>query len=192
MKRLPALVILLATLASACGVTHTRELPRRNPTQWIYDADVASVAACAQSSLSEPVVTSWNEHAKLDKLETERLQEMPGRNNDLVIEADGWLDGVHSESYLRRSCPLPLYATWRLHLVALGSRTVVTVETEAHVHNYDCFYIGHPWGCAIAVDPTSIEEYRLLLALGECLHQPNMPSVVLPPGNKPDPAACEN
>ena len=63
-------------------------------------------------------------------------------------------------------------------------------DDTAHVHNYDCVYIGHPWGCAIAVPPTTIEEYRLLQAIGACLDQHGMPDLVVASGARPDPAAC--
>ena len=186
---------LSCAVALGCGgITEVRTIPRPNPMAWAFASPFASVAQCMESVGAEPVVDRWGNRAELDRYgdEPEKIRE--DNRYDLNLESAGYgRKAVHSEVYLFKTCPLGLYGHWRVRAVARDAEhtRVDVVPKTLHVHNYRCFYIGHPWGCALAVEPSTIEEYRILLALGACLGTSGMPAVVTPSGPVPLPTTCE-
>jgi hypothetical protein len=191
--RRSSLGLLLATTGVACsGISETRTLPSSNPTEWTYAKPLAQVSECLKSG--RLVADRWGGVTERSYLEPNDVRRT-ARMFETVLDTPGYSGSppVHSEVYLFRSCPLVLYGSWLLIAEALDpNHTVVKVIPElTEVHNYRCFYIGHPWGCAIPVESTTIEEYRMLFSLGQCLGVRGMPNVAAPSGKPPDPAACE-
>lgn len=92
---------------------------------------------------------------------------------------------VISSIYHGRDGGLPFIATFHLHLTTSGSNTIVTVAaSDAEVVNGTKFGIGpggpgQRWNYA-RVNPTTVEEYSILLYLGRYLSVTNMPAITLP------------
>jgi hypothetical protein len=186
---------LMLLVAGCAAITDVRHPSRRNPTRWTYPRPFAEVVRCLESN--ELAVDAWG-----NRVHTSMFYE-PVRNPsatlayiEIVSEGHG-SKAVHSETYLQDACPLGLYGEWQAAVLATSPSTtqVEVVPVRLSVHNHECFYIGHPWGCAIDVKPSTVEEYRLLTALGRCLDVEGMPSVVRPEiaadEEEPDPQSCD-
>jgi len=188
------LAALLAGASAACsGITETRAPTAENPTTWTYAKPLARVAECLQSK--ELVADRWGGKVETSYSQPDDLRQTQ-RVFEIVLDTPGYAGSppVYSEVYLFESCPLVLYGSWRFVAEAIDrEHTKVSVVPElTEVHNYRCFYIGHPWGCAIGVDSTTIEEYRLLTSLGQCLGEPALPPVVVPQSPVAVPQQCDH
>ena len=187
-----ALVALALSLAAGCnGITETRHPTAKNPTEWIYAQPLARVSECLQSN--ELAADRWGNRVKrsYDQPENARQTQL---EFEIALDSEGYgSDAVHSEVYRYHACPLGLYGHWLVRAQELDPdhTRVAVIPKHLEVHNYRCFTIGHPWGCAIPVESSTIEEYRLLTALGRCLAEPKMPPPTAPSGSPPDPASCE-
>jgi hypothetical protein len=182
-------VAALAACAACQSITATRLPVRDNPTRWVYSRPLVDVAACLANGML--AADAWGDKTSL------KFGSEPLRNEQsyaVTVESEGYGSAaVRSETYLYRSCPLGIYGEWRITASALSSDStqVQIVPIKLQVHNYECFYIGHPWGCARDVKPSTVEEYRMLLSLGACLNISSMPTVVQPAGSAPQPNTCQ-
>jgi hypothetical protein len=182
--------LLLVFAGGACGgkgITKVRMPTRANPTSWTFNRSLAAISKCLETGLAADV---WGGSA----VHPYEPVQMSDKGLEVTLSSNGYgKDSVHSQTYFRDSCPLGVYGKWRVTATTLApERTRVQVAPlSVHVHNYDCFYIGHPWNCATPVQPSTIEEYRMLVSLGGCLDARDMPAVIQPSGPLPDPSRCE-
>ncbi|HVZ71380.1 MAG TPA: hypothetical protein VHJ20_03310 [Polyangia bacterium] len=189
----------MLTLAFGAGCTHgvteTRLPAHENPTAWSFARPLDAVAACLRSATF--TADAWEHEAKR-ALGTDVDHRADG-SYAVELESDGYgREVVRSETYLRRACPLGLYGRWRVEAAAQPGAASSDAATRVEVrplalslHNYDCSYIGHPAGCAIDAKSSTVEEYRMLLALGACLGVTDMPPVVRPAGAAPRLESCQ-
>lgn len=86
-----------------------------------------------------------------------------------------------SDTMFRGRCPLPLEAVFVITVETVGAtRTMVHVtEKVARVKTGSKFAIGH--ACRANeydyIESTTIDEYRILLHIGECLGEQGMPQL---------------
>jgi hypothetical protein len=106
----------------------------------------------------------------------------PGNEDDAyVYNADA---AFESQVYFKDGQPLFYQADFHLHLTALGPR-----KTRVEIFTYDpCVGTGvderwSPHGprlVRVVVEPSTLEEYQILLRIGEQLQTTNMPPLVTP------------
>lgn len=102
-----------------------------------------------------------------------------GNENDICLRTFG--DCLSSKVYLKDNKPALLEVDFHVHLDSLGiNRTKVTINTlryeiytGAKIGISDNFVLGQP--NTEKVPPSTIEEYEILLAIGEELGQKGMP-----------------
>jgi hypothetical protein len=107
----------------------------------------------------------------------------PGNENDAYLYGGGASVG-ESKTYFKDDQPLIYYADFHIHLTAIGPR-----KTRVDIFTYDSSVVTgvdeswSPHGPALicaSVDPTTIEQYQILLKVGENLGAKDMPSLVTP------------
>ena len=198
------IIIALALVAASCsrGVSHvqTRSLPAPNPTTYSFPLPLEEVHTRALQAFSikhqigDPI---FGRSASKFHLEPVLFAECS--TNAVIGEAvfrdpanahDIYLHTFHtpfaiSSVYRGREGGLPFIAAFHLHLASSGSNTVVTVTaSNTEVVNGTKFGFGscgpgQGWNCE-RVQPTTVEEYSILLYLGRYLGITNMPAVILP------------
>jgi hypothetical protein len=113
--------------------------------------------------------------------------------DDALINPHGEQLGL-SEIYSKRSCPLPYVGQFRVHVVSEGAD-----RARVEIHTLRSYVLtGKSWSPhtfsrvnqAADVPPTTIDEYRILVAVGECLGYKDLPPVRLPQGSREVPMRC--
>jgi hypothetical protein len=177
------------------GLSEVRKLPTKNPRSWTFHASPEIVSRCASGISHDIYADRWG--AKVGDYEAVRLIKGGQRQlHNIYLSNDRSrtpTPKIHSEVYLLHSCPLPLYAEWHLRIIPEASgQTRIDIKTWGKfvVHNYSCFYIAHAFGCGIPAEYSTIEEYRILKSIGDCVGEQGMPDVIVPTGPIPDPATC--
>lgn len=118
------------------------------------------------------------------------LPAKPGNENDAYIYG-GEAPVGESRVYFKDGQALIYYADFHVHLTAVG-----TNRTRVEIFTYDCrVAVGaekrwtvHRYGpslIVVNVAPTTVEEYQVLLRIGEQLGTKNMPPLITPGTNSP-------
>jgi len=187
------LLLVIAIFLAACGAPRVeqRALPEPNPTSYDFAAPIeavhGAVDALYQRQFSERPLNTFSVIKSSDELlsdEQRRRFAAPGGADDRYL----WF--MHdpmslSQVYLVGGAPAPYIADFYLTIEALDGRaTRVAVEAlGAQVLAGKTLLPRHELSRAniyVPVSPTTVEEYRFLLRIGEMLGQPGMPSLQLP------------
>jgi len=187
------LLVAMAVLLAACGVPtiEQRALPQPNPTSYDFAAPVERVQQAIdelyQRQFSERPLNAFSVAKPSDELLTDEQRERfsaPGGGDDRYL----WY--MHSPMslspvYLVGGEPAPYIADFYLEIEALeDQRTRVIVDVlYAQVIAGKTLLPRHELSRAniyLPVSPTTVEEYRLLLGIGEILGQANMPALQIP------------
>jgi hypothetical protein len=112
----------------------------------------------------------------------------PGNENDAYIYGGDTPVG-ESQVYFKDGQPLIYYADFHIHLSAVGPQ-----KTQVDIYTYDSSLVtgvDESWSphgpsfISVSVPPTTIEEYRILLGIGEKLGTKSMPRLVTPGWDSP-------
>ncbi len=109
-----------------------------------------------------------------------------GNENDAYIYG---ADAPFGESlvYFKDGQPLIYYADFHIHLTAVGSQKIrveIFTYDSSVVAGADTSWSPHgPAFIGVKVHPTTIEQYQILLRIGEQLGTKDMPQLVLPETN---------
>lgn len=176
-----------------------KELPKRNPTTYIFNEKEESIRDILRNLWLGPEYFSPDikPEPHFDKLSLQdshyAVSEARRRNksydnpigkNDVFYYCWGPI-AKSRVYYSEKGLPLDYLAGFHLHLTAIeAKKTKVEVFTYfSKVINGKTSGLGDPHGphnIYTDVDPTTIEEYQLLLRLGEILKEKNMPELILP------------
>jgi hypothetical protein len=111
-----------------------------------------------------------------------------GNENDAYFYATDSPVG-ESQVYFKGGQPLIYYADFHIHLTAVGSQ-----KTSVEIFTYDSSVVTgvdesllphRPSFISVKVDPTTVEEYQILLRIGEQLGTKGMPPLVTPGTDAP-------
>ena len=194
MSHRPLALFLGATLVCAgCGqrpvTLQQRLLSQQNPTNYEVDATVKDVKGAMKKAFDK-----WfEEQAKNNRkrvwkgggdADAKRLLTKPENENDAYFYATDSPVG-ESSVYFKDGQPLIYFANFHIHLSVVEPRKsrvgIVTydsaVNTGAHAgwspaHGRRFLYV--------PVDPTTVEEYQILLRIGDELGAKGMPPLVTP------------
>lgn len=150
-----------ATLVSGCSMLGpgiaSRPLPRPNPTQYDFRAPLPSVRECIRGLFG-------GSKGEMDLELSENL---------VVLDSKGRSLGL-SPVYTRDGASLPISGRFHISMTSLPGGTRV----ELHALEISALLDGGERRISLA--PTTIEEYRILLRIGDCLGEKGMPLIVLP------------
>jgi hypothetical protein len=96
-----------------------------------------------------------------------------------------------SQVYFEGATPLIYYADFHIHVIPVASgktRVEITAydsRVAAGVDRRFSWVSSGPGLFVVAVAPTTVEEYQILLGIGEKLGTKNMPPLVLPGADAP-------
>lgn len=113
----------------------------------------------------------------------------PGNENDAYFYCTDSPVG-ESQVYFKDGQPLIYFADFHIHLTAVGPQ-----KTRVEIFTYDSSVntgVYAPWSPAqgrsfiyVKVDPTTVEQYQILLRIGEQLGTKGMPLLVTPGPDSP-------
>lgn len=186
-----ALLVLSVTTLTGCHpILRKRNLDVANPTSFVFSASPAEVCAAATKAVERIVPgdaifgSRWKErHIQVATNDAkspfgQEIFERPENAEDLYLHSF-FPPLCDPDVYLCRGKPADFDAAFHLHLTRVDqSKTqvdVIALKPTALCGSY----LGVPGhgraGRLVDVSPTSIEEYRLLLAIGRELSVEGMP-----------------
>jgi len=194
----------MAALLTACsrGVSRLQQrvLPASNPTSFEFAVPLEQLHAKALEAFSidhqvrEPIFALTTSNPRLETtlivesstnaVMGEKVLSVTANTNDFYLHSFH-SPFVVSQVYHGKWGGMPFIASFQVHLAPKGSNTLVSVTaTDCEVINGTKFGFGscgpgQGWNC-VRVQPTTIEEYSILLYLGRYFGATNMPPMVLP------------
>lgn len=170
-----------SAIKSGCAEWRSELSLKYSNMVWKGDGD-----ALAKRLLSQALQLSGEEHLlwKGDAdLLAKNLLIKPGNENDAYLYGDISPIG-ESQVYFKNGQPLIYYADFHIHVTAVSPK-----KTRVDISTYDSSVavgVDENWSprgpslIEVDVDPTTIEEYQLLLNIGKQLGAAEMPPLVLP------------
>lgn len=164
-----------------------KELAQKNPTTYTFNASVEEMQSAirkAFGSVESYPYLSLIMNGYFDK--GVDFFQIDGNENDALLRSTL---PIKSPVYYRCNQFLDYKADFHLHLKAVDQHTtaveVCTLEPRVSLGRTFALH-GSGKEILVAVPPTTIEEYKLLLAVGHVLGATDMPSLHLPaPNEKP-------
>ena len=159
------LFIIISVLTIGCYSKEKLQSP--NPTSYVFDAGIED-ARKAIITRVEDSLDGYTVYAKEDY------------ENDILIKNDALLVGicdVKSKMFFRFGKPLPYFPEFIIHLDSISEKktnvVVYTSDTTIVVGGIGFGHVGYTW--EKKVSPSTIEEYEILLLIGQQLSQEGMP-----------------
>jgi hypothetical protein len=197
-KHLLAALLLGLCISCARDVhrLETKPLHQKNPTSYVFHRPVPEVREKILLALEDHKFMrdfyssfspknphfSFSVQSRGDAAYPERIFANPENQDDLYLHSFGdWIDP--SPVYFAGGKPLRYRAEFQLHLTALGdSSTKISVITHdpTVINGSVCCGLHGYKSNDVAVEPTTIEEYRILLFIGRVLGVSDMPTLSLP------------
>ena len=196
---------LLLTLCISCSSdvhkVKTRSLLQKNPTSYVFPGSLPEVrekvlAAFRDFPTSRSFASSFSPNSRSFHMFVRTREEhgdfepvfaSPENRDDLYLHSHGEpIDP--SEVYYGGGVPLRYRAEFQLHLTASnGNSTHISVITHkpSVINGTVCCGLHGYKSNDVAVESTTIEEYRILLFIGRLLGVTDMPPLRLPEG-KPE------
>lgn len=162
------LFITISVLTIGCYTKEKLLVP--NPTSYVFDAGIEDVRKAILTRV-EDSLDGYTVYAKEDY------------DNDILsknIKNDALLrnhDDVKSKMFFRFGNPLPYFPEFIIHLDSISEKktnvVVYTSDTTIVVGGIGVPHFGYTW--EKKVSPSTIEEYEILLLIGQQLGQEGMP-----------------
>ena len=162
------LFITISVLTIGCYSKEKLQSP--NPTSYVFDAGIEDVRKAILTRV-EDSLDGYTVYAKEDY------------DNDILsknIKNDALLQNVldvGSKMYFRFGKPLPYFPEFIIHLDSISEKktnvVVYTSDTTIVVGGIGVPHFGYTW--EKKVSPSTIEEYEILLLIGQQLGQEGMP-----------------
>lgn len=116
----------------------------------------------------------------------DKVSEKPENKLDLYLTPSGDRTVSYSKVYKKFWKSLEYFAEFQLHFEPINeNETKITVITHAPevLYTSSPVFSGHAYVNFKKVEPTTIEEYEILLRIGKLVGQKNMPPLKLPTKN---------
>lgn len=162
------LFITISVLTIGCYTKEKLLVP--NPTSYVFDAGIEDVRKAILTRV-EDSLDGYTVYAKEDY------------DNDILsknIKNDALLrnhDDVKSKMFFRFGNPLPYFPEFIIHLDSISEKktnvVVYTSDTTIVVGGIGVPHFGYTW--EKKVSPSTIEEYEILLLIGQQLGHEGMP-----------------
>ena len=162
------LFITISVLTIGCYTKEKLLVP--NPTSYVFDAGIEDVRKAIINRV-EDSLRGYTVYAKED-YENDIFSK--NIKNDALLQ--NVLD-VGSKMYFRFGKPLPYSPEFIIHLDSISEKktnvVVITSDTTVVVGGIGFGHVGYTW--EKKVSPSTIEEYEILLLIGQQLGQEGMP-----------------
>jgi hypothetical protein len=171
-------------------IIEERVLPRRNPTTHEFNYPIGKV----KEAIEKVRGSKWHDDQKLHERPvlawkgTEnpfatKIFDDPKNENDAFLCGVGLGESVgKSNVYLKDGQQLTYYADFQIHLTSISPD-----QTRVEIKTFDSHVLAgtewHPFAVAgiyLVVEPTSVEEYEILLDIGKQLDVLDMPTLIFP------------
>lgn len=158
-----------------------KQLPQKNPTEYVFDAPIADMREAMREAFASGYRGMHIVYPETNDPVLSGFLSEPGNENDAYMY--NWHTPIgESPIYFRRGRPLPYLAKFHIHVTVISdAQTRVQIFTQnpeviagerpgihGWAHNY------------VSVEPTTIEEYEILLRIGAELGASEMPELWLP------------
>jgi hypothetical protein len=174
-------------------------LPIKNPVTYDFDASIGQVQAAIKQARGEgwqDTQNAGNGGELIWKSDgnpfAKKIFDDPKNQNDAYLCGMGDAVGK-SRVYFKDREALTYYADFQIHLTAISAS-----KTRVQIVTFDSrVKAGSEWGpfvragVFLTVEPTTIEEYQLLLDIGKQMSQSDMPQMFLPDPSKPGKAVVK-
>jgi len=195
------LVFLVITLCNSCIGFRTKHLKEKNPTSYVFHAPLTvlrdRIVKDFTKSRSEGIndLISVQEISKMQWIikdvnnfkNTEKYQrvfEKPENILDLYLTPANNPAVSNSKVYKKFWKSLEYSAEFQLHMTSINEGEtkieVITNNPEVLYFGFNIFKTGHSYVYFKEVEPTTIEEYEILLRIGNLAGEKDMPSLKLP------------
>ena len=180
-----------------------RELPQPNPESWVFPATIETLTERIKWGMHKDTIRTDSFFTPLGFVEVSSKRDIdkvrfsvwtredewfgreifadPANSNDLFITPNG--DALISRTYFLDGKPVDYLSDYHLHLEPVGSDstrvTVIAVNPRIQ-KGYRGGVMGISGLKFIPVEPTTIEEYCILLYIGNLLGDTTMPPLTLP------------
>ena len=179
MKNVKIILACFALSITIMGCYSQKELTNpNNPTSYIFEANIEQVRIAIVNN-TERYKENWM--SLWSKEEDKKII----FHTD--IKEDAWLNSfgnIDSKIYFKNGNPLPYSVSFHIHLDSVSeNRTNVEIFTlNPKIFRWGILYgnIGHGYAHMEEVPPSTIEEYEILLSIGEQLGEKGMPACNYP------------
>ena len=180
MRNVKIILACFALSIMVMGCYSQKELTNPNPTSYIFNVDLEQVRDAIKNGLGdyqmECMALYFKNEIELDIF----LQEE--NKNDAFLRS--FLCSPKSKIYYKSGKPLYYQVNFHIHLDSISeSKTKVEVFTlDPEILTWGILYgnIGHGYANMKKVPPSTIEEYEILLSIGEQLGEQGMPACNYP------------
>jgi hypothetical protein len=189
-----ALLIMLACFEASfvsCQNKITKiELINKNPIEYVFNTSIDSLYSVGSNQLKvDFTMILDSSHKSMAPDNIEKLFLQPGNNHDLYLFPIYYLG--KSKIYIRENGDSIFYrASFYLHLEKKDEKRtqviIKTIKPEIIVGKKLFPSLPHliRGDRTIEVEPTTIEEYEILLEIGKLVGEKNMPPINLPEKNR--------
>jgi len=168
----------LCLMLMGCYSTKTMDSP--NPTSYVFNADIEQIKNSIKQAEANQL--RWYSLYFSDKERDycDYIFKDSKNVNDVVLHS---LKNVESKIYFRCGKPLYYYANFHIHLDSISENKtqveIFTLGPEIVVFGIGYWSIGYTQMKKVL--PSTIEEYEILLAIGNQLGEVGMPKCNYPP-----------
>jgi hypothetical protein len=163
-------------------------LPQKNPTFYLFNANISDVKKVINSSFNNlefySMFLTFKENSDAF---SEEIFIDPNNKDDAYLYKHNL---INSSIYFKDTKPLLYSVSFQLHLDSIdNNHTSVTINTiDPSVVVGLKFGLADNWGVRIAdfriVEPSTVEEYQILLRIGNALEEKQMPPLIMPSNPK--------
>ncbi|WP_291530026.1 hypothetical protein [Bacteroides sp. UBA939] len=166
------LSITLVLCAAIRGCYSKNKLDNPNPTSYIFDASIEQVRIAIVNNAEK--IRWYHLWSEIEDKETIHYTDI---KMDAWLNCHGGGNNVLSKIYFRFGKPLPYFVEFHLHLDSISEHKtkveIFTLDPEIFLFGIGYGHIG--FSRSKKVPPSTIEEYEILLAIGEQLGERDMP-----------------
>lgn len=194
-------VFLVITLCNSYIGLRTKHLEEKNPTSYVFHVPLTVLRERIIKDFDTDRSTSindlgsvqkinriwWNVNTANDFFPKEEYQKNFEKSEncfDICIFPGDNPAVSYSKVYNKFWKPLEYSAEFQLHFTSINEQEtkieVITHNPEVLYFGFDIFGTGHSYVNTKKVEPTTIEEYEILLRIGKLVGEKDMPSLKLP------------
>ena len=192
---------LVIILCDSCIGFRTKHLKEKNPTSYVFHVPLTVISERIEKDFEKDRSTTINGLRSVQEIsrkqwsvqdancsynseKVEKIFEKPRNKLDLYLTPSGSSIINYSNVYLKFWKSLEYYAEFQLHFEPINENetkiTVITHDPEVLYWGFEIFNTGHAYVNFKKVEPTTIEEYEILLRIGKLAEEKDMPPLKLP------------
>jgi len=176
MKNVVIKPMCFALSVTIIGCYSQKKMENSNPTSYIFNVDLEQVRNAIKNGLGDFQIKCMALYAKED-------YEKDIFNTDIKYDAIlNSFCNLDSKIYYKYGKPLPYHASFHIHLDSISENKtkveVFTLNPKLYTFGIGVGHFGYVR--EKEVSPSTIEEYKILLAIGEQLGEQGMPACNYP------------